>query len=165
MLAVVGIPSRKARPPGSGEDTLSPELRTAGLLRPHVWVGYQWSHTGFCPGETSQNRSIRSFVSQPPQTRRSTPTCSPTPGWIGRRISSEAAGTHLSRRAGAESDGPDRRSVGRDLDRQVHPGIPPARVARVQILPANPGGVAGFIRTRAQLDGGPPKVLAVRELL
>src|SRR5262245_7443686 len=50
MLAVVGIPSREARPPGSGEDTLSPELRTAGLLRPHVWVGYQWSHTGFCPG-------------------------------------------------------------------------------------------------------------------
>ena len=67
MLAVVGVPSREARPPGSGEDTLSPERRTAGLLRPHVWVGYQWSHTGFCPGgETSQNRYIRSFVSQPP---------------------------------------------------------------------------------------------------
>ena len=66
-LAVVGIPSRESWPPGSGEDTLSQELRTAGLLRPHVLVGYQWSHTGFCPGDqTSQNRYIRSFVSQPP---------------------------------------------------------------------------------------------------
>ena len=70
MLAVVGIPSREARPSGSDEDTLSPKLRTAGLLRPHVWVGYQWSHTGFCPGcKASHNRSIRSFVSQPPQNR------------------------------------------------------------------------------------------------
>ena len=68
MLAVVGIPSREARPSGSDEDTLSPELRTAGLLRPHVWVGYQWSHTGLCPGrKTSHNRYIRSFVSQSPQ--------------------------------------------------------------------------------------------------
>src|SRR5215469_18587113 len=49
-----------------GEDTLSPELRTVGLLRPHVLVGYQWSHTGLCPGrKTSHNRYIRSFVSQP----------------------------------------------------------------------------------------------------
>ena len=39
-----------ARPPGSGEVTLSQELRTVGLLRPHVLVGYQWSHTGLCPG-------------------------------------------------------------------------------------------------------------------
>ena len=45
------VPSREARPPGSGEDTLSQELRTAGLLRPHVLVGYQWSHTGFGPGD------------------------------------------------------------------------------------------------------------------
>src|SRR5207245_1789052 len=43
-------PSRETRPPGSGEDTLSQELRTVGLLRPHVLVGYQWSHIGFCPG-------------------------------------------------------------------------------------------------------------------
>ena len=43
------VPSREARPPGSGEDTLSQELRTAGLLRPHVLVGYRWSHTGLCP--------------------------------------------------------------------------------------------------------------------
>jgi hypothetical protein len=35
------IPSREIRPPGSGEDTLSPELRTAGLPRPHVLVGYR----------------------------------------------------------------------------------------------------------------------------
>src|SRR6516164_7941176 len=63
-------PSREARPPGSGEDPLSQKLRTARLLRPHVWVGYQWSHTGFCPGrKTSHNRSIRSFVSQPPRNR------------------------------------------------------------------------------------------------
>ena len=61
-------PSREARPPGSGEVTLSQELRTAGLLRPHVLVGYQWSHTGLRPGrKTSHNRYIRSFVSQPPQ--------------------------------------------------------------------------------------------------
>jgi len=42
--------SRETRPPGSGEVTLSQELRTVGLLRPHVLVGYQWSHTGLCPG-------------------------------------------------------------------------------------------------------------------
>ena len=42
--------SRKTRPPGSGEVTLSQELRTVGFLRPHVLVGYQWSHTGLCPG-------------------------------------------------------------------------------------------------------------------
>src|SRR5262249_35243231 len=73
MLAVVGIPSREPRPPGSGEDTLSPELRTAGLLRPHVWVGYQWSHTGFRLGrKASRNRSIRSLVSQSPQNRTCT---------------------------------------------------------------------------------------------
>src|SRR3954449_82236 len=38
------IPSREARPPRWGEVTLSQELRTAGLLRPHVLVGYRWSH-------------------------------------------------------------------------------------------------------------------------
>jgi len=64
------VPSRETRPPGSGEDTLSQELRTVGLLRPHVLVGYQWSHTGFCPGgKASHNRYIRSFVSQSPQNR------------------------------------------------------------------------------------------------
>src|SRR5271157_4268769 len=42
--------SREPRPPGSGEVTLSQELRTVGLLRPHVLVGYQWSHAGLCPG-------------------------------------------------------------------------------------------------------------------
>ena len=42
--------SRETRPPGSGEVTLSQELRTVGFLRPHVLVGYQWSHTGLCPG-------------------------------------------------------------------------------------------------------------------
>ena len=41
--------SRETRPPGSGEVTLSQELRTVGFLRPHVLVGYQWSHTGLCP--------------------------------------------------------------------------------------------------------------------
>src|SRR3954468_18124328 len=32
-------PSREDRPPGKGEVTLSQELRTVGLLRPHVLVG------------------------------------------------------------------------------------------------------------------------------
>src|SRR5271165_6271771 len=60
--------SREARPPWVGEVTLSQELRTTGLLRSHVLVGYQWSHTGLRPGrKTSHNRYIRSFVSQSPQ--------------------------------------------------------------------------------------------------
>jgi hypothetical protein len=42
--------SREPRPPGSGEVTLSQEFRTVGLLRPHVLVGYQWSHAGLCAG-------------------------------------------------------------------------------------------------------------------
>ena len=59
--------SREARPPWVGEVTLSQELRTTGLLRSHVLVGYQWSHTGLRPGrKTSHNRYIRSFVSHPP---------------------------------------------------------------------------------------------------
>src|SRR5271165_1973533 len=58
--------SRETRPPGSGEVTLSQELRTVGLLRPHVLVGYQWSHTGLCPGcRPVINNYIRSFVSHP----------------------------------------------------------------------------------------------------
>ena len=60
--------SREARPPWVGEVTLSQELRTTGLLRSHVLVGYQWSHTGLRPGrKTSHNRYIRSFVSQSPK--------------------------------------------------------------------------------------------------
>ena len=56
-----------------GEVTLSQELRTARLPRPHVLVGYQWSHTGLRPGrKTSHNRYIRSFVSHPPQIRACT---------------------------------------------------------------------------------------------
>ena len=39
--------SREARPPWVGEVTLSQELRTARLPRPHVLVGYQWSHMGY----------------------------------------------------------------------------------------------------------------------
>ena len=59
--------SREARPPWVGEVTLSQELRTARLPRPHVLVGYQWSHTGLRPGrKTSHNRYIRSFVSHLP---------------------------------------------------------------------------------------------------
>jgi hypothetical protein len=46
------LPSRERRPPRWGEVTLSQELRTAGLLRPHVLVGYRWSHTGLCPDRT-----------------------------------------------------------------------------------------------------------------
>ena len=62
--------SREARPPWVGEVTLSQELRTARSPRPHVLVGYQWSHTGLRPGrKTSHNRYIRSFVSHPPQIR------------------------------------------------------------------------------------------------
>ena len=63
------IPSRDIRPP-EGEVTLSQELRTVGLLRPHVLVGYRWSYIGLCPGcKSSHNRYIRSFVSQFPQIR------------------------------------------------------------------------------------------------
>ena len=65
--------SREARPPWVDEVTLSQELRTARLPRPHVLVGYQWSHTGLRPGrKTSHNRYIRSFVSHPPQIRACT---------------------------------------------------------------------------------------------
>ena len=65
--------SREARPPWVGEVTLSQELRTARSPRPHVLVGYQWSHTGLRPGrKTSHNRYIRSFVSHPPQIRTCT---------------------------------------------------------------------------------------------
>ena len=61
------IPSRDIQPP-EGEVTLSQELRTVGLLRPHVLVGYRWSYIGLCPGcKSSHNRHIRSFISQPPQ--------------------------------------------------------------------------------------------------
>ena len=35
------VPSREVRPPHRGEVTLSQELRTAGLLQPHVLVGYR----------------------------------------------------------------------------------------------------------------------------
>ena len=80
-------PSRDIRPL-EGEDTLSQELRTVGLLWPHVLVGYQWSHTGLRPGrKTSHNRYIRSFVSQPPW-NQGDPRCSfppwppgPRQGW------------------------------------------------------------------------------------
>ena len=66
------IPSRDIRPP-EGEVTLSQELRTVGLLRPHVLVGYRWSYIGLCPGcKSSHNRHIRSFVSQPPLIRACT---------------------------------------------------------------------------------------------
>ena len=69
--------SREARPPWVGEVTLSQELRTARSPRPHVLVGYQWSHTGLRPGrKTSHNRYIRSFVSHLPQIR----ICG-GPGW------------------------------------------------------------------------------------
>ena len=65
--------SREARPPWVGEVTLSQELRTARSPRPHVLVGYQWSHTGLRPGrKTSHNRYIRSFVSHPSQIRACT---------------------------------------------------------------------------------------------
>ena len=69
--------SREARPPWVGEVTLSQELRTARLPRPHVLVGYQWSHTGLRPGrKTSHNRYIRSFVSHLPQIRTCTSNAS-----------------------------------------------------------------------------------------
>src|SRR5208283_3548214 len=45
------IPSREVRPPRRGEVTLSQELRTVRLPRPHVLVGYRWSHTGLCPDQ------------------------------------------------------------------------------------------------------------------
>ena len=70
------IPSREIQPP-EGEVTLSQELRTVGLLRPHVLVGYRWSYIGLCPGcKSSHNRNIRSFVSQPPLIRTCTSNAS-----------------------------------------------------------------------------------------
>ena len=66
------LPSREIQPP-EGEVTLSQELRTVGLLRPHVLVGFRWSYIGLCPGcKSSHNRYIRSFVSHPPQIRACT---------------------------------------------------------------------------------------------
>ena len=89
--------SREARPPWVGEVTLSQELRTARSPRPHVLVGYQWSHTGLRPGrKTSHNRYIRSFVSHPPQIRTCT-SMHPVPHLR----------TSLRRSAGRGPHGPD----------------------------------------------------------
>jgi len=48
MLAVAILP-RGLMTVSTDEATLSPELHTAGLLQPHVWVGYWWQHTRLCP--------------------------------------------------------------------------------------------------------------------
>ena len=69
---VVGLSHEKPGHPGWVR-LLVQELRTARLPRPHVLVGYQWSHTGLRPGrKTSHSRYIRSFVSHPPQIRACT---------------------------------------------------------------------------------------------
>ena len=75
---------------------MSQELRTARLPRPHVLVGYQWSHTGLRPGrKTSHNRYIRSFVSHLPQIRACT---SRAPG-----SSSHEFATRAIRRRGVDT--------------------------------------------------------------
>jgi hypothetical protein len=81
------IPSREARPPQWGEVTLSQELRTAGLLRPHVLVGYRWSHIGLCPGGNPViTGSSAASCHSPLRTARATFTAhgSPVPGSLRR---------------------------------------------------------------------------------
>src|SRR5271157_269678 len=86
--------SREARPPWVGEVTLSQELRTARLPRPHVLVGYQWSHTGLRPGrKTSHNRYIRSFVSHPPHRSGRAHHAHPVPHLMNSRPARSVVGT------------------------------------------------------------------------
>jgi len=47
MLAVAISPRGLITVP-KDEAVLSPELHTAGLLQPHVWVGYWWQNTRLC---------------------------------------------------------------------------------------------------------------------
>ena len=127
--------SREARPPWVGEVTLSQELRTARLPRPHVLVGYQWSHTGLRPGrKTSHNRYIRSFVSHPPQIRACTSRapgsslmtslrcatgCGPLAVWVSRNVAPvEGSPTRGSRHRGGAA----RASVARSF--LLPPGTP-----------------------------------------
>ena len=127
--------SREARPPWVGEVTLSQELRTARLPRPHVLVGYQWSHTGLRPGrKTSHNRYIRSFVSHPPQIRACTSRapgsslmtslrcatgCGPLAVWVSRNVAPvEGSPTRGSRHRGGAA----RASVARSFS--LPPGTP-----------------------------------------
>ena len=127
-------PSRDIRPP-EGEDTLSQELRTVGLLRPHVLVGYRWSYIGLCPGyKSSHNRYFRSFVSQPPQIRACTSRapgsspmtslrratgCGPLAVWVNRNVApGEGSPTRGSRHRGGAATA----SVARSFS--LHPGTP-----------------------------------------
>jgi hypothetical protein len=65
-LAVVDVPSQDAHH-HIGEATLSQELHTARLPRPHVLVGYWWQNTRLCPYFRSHNSYTCDFVSQPSQ--------------------------------------------------------------------------------------------------
>ena len=133
--------SREARPPWVGEVTLSQELRTARLPRPHVLVGYQWSHTGLRPGrKTSHNRYIRSFVSHPPQIRACTSRapgsslmtslrfatgCGPLAVWVSRSVAPvEGSPTRGSRHRGGAA----RASVARSVS------LPPGRIFGAAVL-------------------------------
>ena len=49
LMLAVAISPRGLMTVPKDEATLSPELHTAGLLQPHVWVGYWWQHTRLCP--------------------------------------------------------------------------------------------------------------------
>jgi hypothetical protein len=49
VMLAVAISPRGLMTVLKDEATLSPELHTAGLLQPHVWVGYWWQHTRLCP--------------------------------------------------------------------------------------------------------------------
>ena len=125
--------SREARPPWVGEVTLSQELRTARSPRPHVLVGYQWSHTGLRPGrKTSHNRYIRSFVSHPPQIRACT-SRAPRKSGVGSSFRARMMNRHrISRDTGFPAV---RHRISRSLQRQFLVGreavLPPAQVAVV----------------------------------
>jgi hypothetical protein len=67
-LAVVHAPSRGVHHL-YGEATLSQELHTARLPRPHVLVGYWWQHTRLYLGHLQHNSYSCDFVSQPPPNR------------------------------------------------------------------------------------------------
>lgn len=68
MLAVIASPRGSAiiHP---DEATLFRELRTVGLLRPHVSVGYRRQNTGLRHLLTACNKYRHDFVSQSPQNR------------------------------------------------------------------------------------------------
>src|SRR5579875_916674 len=83
MLAVLASPHGSASIQ-TDEATLSRELRTVGLLRPHVSVGYRWQNAGLRHLLTlAHNKCRHDFVSRSPKSRvgrrRGATGCSPFP--------------------------------------------------------------------------------------